>query len=132
MRYMLDTNTFIYLIKYRPAEVLEMMKQVDTSDICISSVTYSEVSYAIEKGANAARNRIALVLLLSSITILPFDDRAACEYGMIKSELERSEIPIGALNTMIAAHARSSGCTLVTNNIREFKRVRNIRIEKWV
>ena len=109
-----------------------MMKQVDTGDICISSVTYSEVSYAIEKGANAARNRIALVLLLSSITILPFDDRAACEYGMIKSELERSEIPIGALNTMIAAHARAAGCTLVTNNIREFKRVRNIRIEQWI
>lgn len=132
MKYMLDTNTCIDLIKNRPAQVLEMMKEIDPDDICISSITYAELSYGIEKGADASRNRIALVFLLANIVILPFDDRAVCEYGVIRSELERMELPIGTLNTMIAAHARSSGCTLVTNNIREFKRVRNIRIEKWV
>ena len=132
MKYMLDTNSWINLIKHRPGPILEMMREVDPSDICISSVTYAELSYGIEKGAFAEKNRIALILLLSNITILPFDDRAAGEYALIRSELERAENPIGLLNTMIAAHARSAGCTLVTSNIRDFKRIRNIRIEQWV
>ncbi len=132
MRYMLDTNTCIRLIKNRPAQLLEILKQIDPNDICISSLTYAVLSYEIEKSSDVWRNRIALVLFLANIRVLPFDDRAACEYAVIRSESERMELHIGSPAAMIAAHARSAGCTVVTNNIREYKRVRNLRIENWV
>lgn len=132
MRYMLDTNTCIRLIKHKPTQILEILKQIDPSDICISSLTYAVLSYEIEKSSAVWRNRIALVLFLANIEILPFDDRAACEYAVIRSESEKMELPIDSPAAMIAAHARSSGCTVVTNNIKDFKRVRNLRVETWV
>ena len=131
MRYMLDTNICIFAIKKRPEGVLAHLKSHTPEEICISSVTYGELCHGVEKSQAVMRNRLALTMFLSHIAILPFDDSAAQEYGKVRAALEKSDIPIGPLDTQIAAHAKSLGLTLVTNNTREFQRVEELRIEDW-
>lgn len=131
MRYMLDTNICIYAIKNDPAAVFQHLSEHDPSEICISSVTYSELSYGVEKSKAKARNRLALSVLLSNIEILDFDAHAAEEYGKIRADLESKGTPIGPMDNMIAGHAKSLGYVLVTNNVREFKRIKNLKIENW-
>lgn len=131
MRYMLDTNICIYAIKHKPEKVFMHLQQTDPEDVCVSSVTYAELVYGVEKSAAAERNRLALSLLLSNIAIMDFDDAAAEEYGKIRAELERRGTPIGPLDTMIAAHAKALGLTVVTNNVKEFSRVEELEISNW-
>ena len=131
MRYMLDTNICIYVIKHKPEKVFLKLQQVDPRDVCISSVTYAELTYGVEKSSAVARNRVALSVLLSNIEILDFDANAADSYGVIRADLERKGTPIGVLDMMIAGHALSVGCTIVTNNVREFSRVNGLKIENW-
>ena len=131
MIYMLDTNICIYAIKNKPPKVFAELQKHDPSEICISSVTYAELVYGVEKSAAVDKNRLALALLLADISILGFDAEAADEYGAIRAHLERNGSPIGPLDMMIAGHARSRGCTLVTNNVREFERVPDLLIENW-
>lgn len=132
MRYMLDTNICICLIKNRPESVIGELRKHKPEEICISSVTYAELSYGVEKSKFPGRNRIALVILLSNIEILPFGSRAGDCCGRVRSELERNGTPIGALDMMIAGHAISENCTLVTNNLREFEKVQGLNAENWV
>lgn len=132
MRYMLDTNICIYAIKRGPREVIERLKEHNTSEICISSVTYAELIHGVEKSKAVDKNCIALTLLLTDIEILPFDISAAEGYGEIRTELERKGALIDPLDMMIAGHARSLGYTVVTNNIREFERIEGLRLENWV
>ena len=131
MRYMLDTNICIYAIKHKPEKVFMHLQQTDPENVCVSSVTYAELVYGVEKSAAAERNRLALSLLLSNIAIMDFDDAAAEEYGKIRAELERRGTPIGPLDTMIAAHAKALGLTVVTNNVKEFSRVEELEISNW-
>ena len=131
MIYMLDTNICIYAIKNKPPKVFAELQKHDPSEICISSVTYAELVYGVEKSAAVDKNRLALAMLLADISILGFDAEAADEYGAIRAHLERNGSPIGPLDMMIAGHARSRGCTLVTNNVREFERVPDLLIENW-
>ena len=100
-------------------------------DLCISAITYAELMHGVEKSQSTAQNRAAITLFLSAMAILAFDDCAAEEYGQIRVDLERKGTPIGPLDTLIAAHARSRGLTLVTNNTREFFRVENLPVEDW-
>lgn len=132
MKYMLDTNICIFIIKKRPENVIKKFMEYEPSDICISSITYAELVHGVEKSQAKEKNRIALTLLLSEIQIIPFDDLAAQVYGAIKADLQRKGTPIGPLDTLIAAHAKSLNYTLVTNNIREFIRVEGLRLEDWV
>ena len=132
MRYMLDTNICIYVIKHKPESVFRKLKKIKPEDVCISSITYAELAYGVEKSAQPERNRLALSMMLSSIEIVAFDDAAADEYGEIRSGLERKGTPIGSLDMLIAAHARSLGCTLVTNNTKEFCRVEGLKLANWV
>ena len=132
MRYMLDTNICIYVIKNKPKEVIERLKEHEPSEICISSVTYAELIYGVEKSKAVNKNRIALTLLLADIEILSFDANAAESYGEIRAELERKGTPIGPLDMMIAGHTKSLGYTVVTNNIKEFERIVGLRFENWV
>ena len=132
MRYMLDTNICIYVIKHKPESVFRKLKKIKPEDVCISSITYAELAYGVEKSAQPERNRLALSMMLSSIEIVAFDDAAADEYGEIRAGLERKGTPIGSLDILIAAHARSLGCTLVTNNTKEFCRVEGLEIVNWV
>lgn len=132
MRYMLDTNICIYVIKHKPESVFRKLKKIKPEDVCISSITYAELAYGVEKSAQPERNRLALSMMLSSIEIVAFDDAAADEYGEIRAGLEGKGTPIGSLDMLIAAHARSLGCTLVTNNTKEFCRVEGLEVVNWV
>ena len=132
MRCMLDTNICIYVIKHKPESVFRKLKKIKPEDVCISSITYAELAYGVEKSAQPERNRLALSMMLSSIEIVAFDDAAADEYGEIRAGLERKGTPIGSLDILIAAHARSLGCTLVTNNTKEFCRVEGLEVVNWV
>ena len=128
---MLDTNICIYVIKHKPEKVFQKLQEVDPSDVCISSVTYAELVHGVEKSAAVDKNRLALSILLANIEILDFDVNAAEGYGKIKADLEKNGTPIGPLDMMIAGHARSLDYTVVTNNVKEFKRVSGLKIENW-
>lgn len=131
MRYMLDTNICIYVIKHKPESFFRKLNSIDPRDVCISSITYAELVHGVEKSSETERNRVALSLMLSNIEIVSFDAEAANCYGRIRAELVSKGTPIGPLDTMIAAHAQSLGCTIVTNNVREFKRIKDLKIENW-
>ncbi len=132
MRYMLDTNICIYAIKNKPESVLKKLLSLDPSSVCISSITYAELCHGVYKSAAVNRNKIALSLLLANIEVIKFDTCAAECYGKIRAELEQKGTPIGPLDTMIAGHAKSLNCIVVTNNIREFMRVDSLQVENWV
>ena len=132
MRYMLDTNICIYVIKHKPETVFQKLQNINPEDVCISSVTYAELVHGIEKSAAVEKNRLALSMLLANMEILDFDVDAADCYGKIRAALEKKGTPIGPLDMMIAAHAQSLGYTVVTNNMKEFSRVSALQIENWV
>ena len=131
MRYMLDTNICIYVIKHKPEKVFRKLQETDPEDVCISSVTYAELACGVEKSNAVEKNRVALTTLLAKLEILDFDVAAADEYGKVRADLEKRGMPIGPLDMMIAGHARSLGYTLVTNNMKEFSRVRDLKTENW-
>ncbi len=131
MRYMLDTNICIYAIKHKPEKVFRELQKHDPFEICISSVTYAELVHGVEKSAAVEKNRVALSMLLANIEILSFDVNAANNYGKIRADLEKKGTPIGPLDMMIAGHAQSLGYTVVTNNIKEFARVDNLKTVNW-
>ena len=131
MRYMLDTNICIYAIKQKPERVFKKLQKIDPTNVCISSVTYAELVYGVEKSAAVEKNRLALAILLSNIEIVNFDIDAANEYGRIRADLEKRGTPIGPLDMMIAGHGKSRGCTIVTNNVKEFSRVKGLKIANW-
>ncbi len=132
MKYMLDTNICIFIIKNKPETVIRKFMEYDAGDICISAITYAELVHGVEKSAAREKNRIALTVFLSEIQIIPFDDAAAQAYGVVKAELQRRGTPIGPLDTLIAAHAKALKVVLVTNNTREFSRVDGLVVEDWV
>ena len=131
MRYMLDTNICIYVIKHKPETVFQKLQNTNPEDVCISSVTYAELVHGVEKSAAVEKNRLALSMLLANMEILDFDVDAADCYGKIRAVLEKKGTPIGPLDMMIAAHAQSLGYTVVTNNVKEFSRVSALKIEDW-
>ncbi len=129
---MLDTNICIYTIKQKPEAVIRRFVEEIPEGLCISSITLAELWHGVEKSAFPQKNSAALTKLLTSLTILPFDDFAAIEYGRICADLQRKGTPIGQMDMLIAAHARAERITLVTNNIREFERVTDLNLENWV
>lgn len=131
MKYMLDTNICIYTIKHKPPEVIKAFLCHEPDDMCISSITYGELMHGVEKSQAVERNRAAITLFLSAISILSFDSDAAEEYGAVRADLERKGTPIGPMDMLIAGHARSRGLILVTNNTREFFRVNELEVEDW-
>ena len=131
MKYMLDTNICIYTIKHKPPEVIKAFLCHEPDDMCISSITYGECKHVVKKSQAVERNRAAITLFLSAISILPFDSDAAEEYGAVRADLERKGTLIGPMDMLIAGHARSRGLILVTNNTREFFRVNELEVEDW-
>lgn len=132
MKYLLDTNICIYIIKKKPINILNKFKSLSIGDIGISSVTLAELSYGVEKSQYKNQNKEALNEFALPLEILHFDEKAAFHYGIIRANLEKKGIVIGAMDMMIAAHAQSMDLTLVTNNGREFTRVKDLSIENWV
>ena len=129
--YMLDTNAIIMAVRHPEWPIYPKIKEHLGKDLCISAVTYGELEYGIRKSANPEKNRLAITKILLGIRILDFDGRAAVHFGDIFAELESKRMRIGDRDTMIAAHARSLGYTVVTNNTREFSRVKGLNVEDW-
>ncbi len=132
MRFMLDTNIIAYAKNNRPENVLKRLTQYQPEDMCISAITMAELEFGVCNSSRPDQNRMALLLFLSRIAVLPFDADAAREYGDIRADLTKKGTLIGANDLLIAAHARSLGLTLVTANTREFERVEKLRVENWV
>ncbi len=131
MRYMLDTNMCIYIIKKKPSRVLERFKTFPVSEIGISAITLSELEYGISKSTKPNQNREALIEFLTPLEILPFDEGAARFYGEIRAHLEKKGNPIGAMDLLIASHALSLSVPLVTNDRRGFKGIPGLQVENW-
>ena len=129
---MLDTNICIYIIKNKPISVIEKFKEYKIGDLVLSSITVSELYYGAYKSQYIDKNLLALEHFLQPFNILPYDTKAAIEYGQIRADLERKGLVIGGLDMEIAAHAKSLDMVLVTNNTKEFMRVENLVIDNWV
>ena len=131
LKYMLDTNIAIYVIKRRPPEALATFNQ-HAGQLCISSITLAELMHGVEKSAKPDHNLRQVEDFTSRLTVLEYGNKAASHYGDIRAVLERKGIPVGVNDLHIAGHARSEGLTLVTNNLKEFERVEALRLENWV
>lgn len=131
LKYMLDTNIVIYVMKRRPIEVLETFNR-HAPYLCVSSITAAELYYGAEKGAFPERNLQAVEDFLSRLQVLSYGIKAAAHFGNIRAELEKTGRLIGENDLHIAAHARSEGLVLFSNNLREFERVDGLRLENWV
>ena len=131
-RYMLDTNIVAHAKNNRPPSVLKTLLKHDPSEICISAITMAELDFGVFNSSDPQKNRMALMMFLAGITVLPFGKDASLEYGSIRYYLKTNGIMIGGHDMLIAAHARSMDITLVTNNTREFSRVPGLKIEDWV
>ena len=129
--YMLDTNAIIMAVRHPDAKIADMIKAHLGKDVCISAITYGELEYGIQKSSAPERNRTAITQILLGISILDFDSNAARHYGDIFADLERKGQRIGERDMLIAGHARSLGCTVVTNNLREFTRVEGLHCVDW-
>lgn len=129
-RYLLDTNICIYIINRKPPEVFRHFDGLSVGEIAISSITGAELAHGVAK-SGSPRNQQALEKFLTPLDILPFDAQAMQHYGRLRAQLEKQGTPIGPLDTLIAAHALALGCTLVTNNLREFERVPGLSLENW-
>lgn len=131
MLYLLDTNICIYVINERPAPVLARFLAHEEAGLGISAVTASELYWGVRKSASH-RNLQALERFLAPLHVLDYGLAAAQAYGQLRAGLERKGTPVGPLDMQIAAHALSLDITLVTNNLREFKRIPGLRLENWV
>ena len=134
MRYMLDTNTLVYVLNARPQHqaVLERFNQHDPSTLCLSSITLAELHFGIEKSQVSGATQRKLARALATLDVAAFEHKAASAYGVVRANLESAGTPIGPLDTLIAAHALSLAVTLVTTNTREFDRVPGLRVENWM
>ena len=132
IKFLLDTNICIYLIKKKPAQVILKLQSLDILENGISSITLSELEYGVSKSTQPKKNKIALVKFLAPIQIISYDDMASEKYGDIRAALEKMGKTIGPLELLIGAHALSLDCTLVTNNVKEFERIKSLKIENWI
>ena|SRR5437016_4774552 len=131
MRYLLDTNICVYIAKRKPPQVFERLRRLRPGDVGMSAVTYFELCYGAEKSQRREENRRRIEELRRLIPVLSVEAEASVHYGRLRTELERAGTPIGAYDLIIAAQALSLRLVLVTNNVREFKRVRGLPIENW-
>ena len=131
IKYMLDTDTVIYVIKRRPVHVLDVFNR-RAAQLSISTITLAELYHGVEKSTSPDKNMVAIDDFTSRVAIFDYGQDSAGHYGNIRADLERKGMIIGINDLHIAGHARSHGLTLVTNNIREFGRVEGLRVENWV
>lgn len=131
LKYLLDTNIAIYVIKRRPIEVLDQFN-AQASRMAISVITLAELMHGAEKSSQPTSNLAVVEDFCSRLEILPYTAKAAQHYGSVRAYLERNGQSIGVNDLHIAAHARSEGLVLVTNNVREFVRVPALQVENWI
>lgn len=131
LKYLLDTNIVIYVIKRRPIEVLGLFNE-HAGRMAMSAITLSELYHGAEKSAKVSQNLEVIEEFSSLLEVLPYTGKASAHYGSIRSALEKAGQPIGVNDLHIAAHARSEGLLVVTNNVSEFARVPGLMVENWV
>ena len=131
LNYLLDTNIAIYVIKRRPIEVMGVFNE-NAGRMAISAITLSELYHGADKSAKVAQNLAAVEEFASLLEVLPYTAKASLHYGAIRTALEKAGRPIGVNDLHIAAHARSEGLTLITNNLGEFERVPGLLMDNWV
>lgn len=131
LKYLLDTNIVIYVVKRRPLEVLARFNE-NAGRMAISAITLSELYHGAEKSAKVSQNLEVIEEFASLLEVLPYTAKASQHYGAIRSDLEKLGKPIGVNDLHIAAHARSEGLVVVTNNMAEFARVPSLMVENWV
>ena len=132
MIYMLDSNICIYIMKERPEQVVKKFQTLHAGDIAVSSVILSEMAFGAYNSQHCEKSLSLLKSFMVPISVLPYTEHVAYFYGEIRAYLQNKGSVIGQLDIMIAAHALSENATLVTNNTREFKRVKNLKLENWV
>jgi tRNA(fMet)-specific endonuclease VapC len=128
---MLDTDTCSYIMKRSHDLVLKRLQRVQVSDVCVSVITKSELLFGVELSPRRQLDELALNAFLGYVEVLDFPDEATLHYAKIRADLKARGTMVGANDLFIAAHARSLGLTLVTNNTREFGRIRNLAVENW-
>ncbi|MBK7145580.1 MAG: type II toxin-antitoxin system VapC family toxin [Xanthomonadales bacterium] len=131
LRYMLDTNIAVYVLKRKPLQVLDVFNQRH-GQMAISSIVYAELAFGAEKSLDPVRNQQVVESFCSRLVVLPYTEKAAQHYGRIRAVLERSGTPIGVNDLHIAAHACGEGLILVSNNLREFECVPGLVSENWL
>ncbi len=131
MKYLIDTNICIYILNKRPLNVIRKFKQFEPGEIGISTITVSELQYGVAKSKHRELNQLRLDDFLTPIEVLEYDQNAAREYGDIRFGLEKAGRPIGPLDLLMAAQAKSRKLILVTNNEKEFNRIKDLRVENW-
>ena len=129
---MLDTNICIYIIKNKPLSVRKKFQAYEIGELCISSVTVSELMYGAYKSMHTEKNLLALEHFLMPFEIVDYDYVASVEYGKIRADLEKKGQVIGGMDMQIAGHARALDVVLVSNNLKEFRRVADLKLDNWV
>lgn len=132
MKYLLDTNICIYIIKKKPEEVIKRFLKMKPDSIAISSITVSELYYGVAKSIKPNENTIALEQFILPLTVINYNKEDSIAYGKLRAKLEQKGKLIGAMDMLIAAQALSRDLILVTNNEREFKKVEGLSVENWV
>lgn len=130
--FVLDTNICIYIIKKRPASVLERFESLSVGSVAMSVVTYGELEYGAAKSNSSRKARQILAELTNYIPVLPLSENVGHQYAQIRAELESKGTPIGNNDLWIAAHTLALRHTLVSNNVREFSRIAHLQLENWV
>jgi tRNA(fMet)-specific endonuclease VapC len=132
MKYLLDTNICISLIRQKPAMLIQRLTSLKPDDAGISSITLAELFHGVEKSAQPEQNMSALEQFILPLDLADFDQGAALAYGKIRTDLERTGQLIGSMNMLIAAHAVSLDAIIVTNNVQEFQGVKGLFVEDWI
>lgn len=135
MKHMFDTDTCISLLDgrepIRQQKILAHLESLRQAELCLSAVTVSELVFGVENSRLRKANLEALDTFMLDFVVIPFDEMAAREAGRVRAELEKKGQRIGAMDTLIAAHARCLGLTIVTNNVGEFSRIKGLEVENW-
>ena len=131
LRYMLDSDICIFVLRNRPAEVRHKFRQFG-DELCISTITVGELFYGVERSSRRAENRRVVEEFIGNLRVLPFTIRGAAHFAQLRAELTRAGMACGPYDMLIAGHARSEDLTVVTNNVREFARIPGLQVENWI
>jgi len=132
MLYLLDTNTCIYFLNRSSERIISQFKKYSPSEIMLSSITVAELFYGAEKSKARKKNWAVVEDFVSNFGIVPFDEKSCQTYAKIRASLEKSGVPIGPMDLLIASISLANNFILVTNNIKEFRRIKGLKLENWV
>jgi tRNA(fMet)-specific endonuclease VapC len=132
MKYMLDTNICIGLIRQKTPKLIRRLTRCAPGEVGVSSITVAELAYGVNKSTQVEKNKSALERFLLPIEVADFDQRASVAYGLVRAYLEREGKIIGSMDMLIGAHALSLGILLITNNTDEFQRIPKLKVEDWI